>query len=41
MKPTIEKELVLDELMMAVWRRKPTQEAIVHSDQESQYGSDN
>jgi putative transposase len=30
----------LDALMMAVWRRKPTQEVIVHSDQGSQYGSD-
>ena len=25
---------------MAVWRRKPNQEVIVHSDQGSQYGSD-
>jgi len=41
MKPTIAKELVLDALMMAVWRRKPKQEMIVHSDQGSQYGSDN
>jgi putative transposase len=40
MKPTIAKELVLDALMMAVWRRKPVQEVIVHSDQGSQYGSD-
>jgi putative transposase len=40
MKPTIAKELVLDSLMMAVWRRKPKQEVIVHSDQGSQYGSD-
>jgi putative transposase len=40
MKPTIAKEVVLDALMMAVWRRKPTQEVIVHSDQGSQYGSD-
>jgi len=40
MKPTIAKELVLDALMMAVWRRKPKQEVIVHSDQGSQYGSD-
>jgi putative transposase len=40
MKPTIAKELVLDALMMAVWRRKPKQEMIVHSDQGSQYGSD-
>jgi putative transposase len=40
MKPTIAKEVVLDALMMAVWRRKPTQEVIIHSDQGSQYGSD-
>ena len=40
MKPTIAKEVALDALMMAVWRRKPTQEVIVHSDQGSQYGSD-
>lgn len=40
MKPTISKELVLDALKMAVWRRKPIQEDIVHSDQGSQYGSD-
>ena len=40
MKPTIAKELVLDALMMALWRRKPKQEVIVHSDQGSQYGSD-
>jgi putative transposase len=31
---------VLDALMMAVWRRKPKQQVIVHSDQGSQYGSD-
>lgn len=40
MKPTIAKELVLDALLMAVWRRKPTQKVLVHSDQGSQYGSD-
>ncbi len=40
MKPTIAKEVVLVALMMAVWRRKPTQEVIVHSEQDSQYGSD-
>jgi len=26
---------------MAVWRRRPTQQVIVHPDQSSQYGSDN
>ena len=40
LKPTIAKELVLDALMMAVRRRKPNQEVIIHSDQGSQYGSD-
>lgn len=33
MKSTIAKELVLDALLMAVWRRKPTQKVVVHSDQ--------
>jgi putative transposase len=40
MKPTLAKELVLDAILMAVWRRKPTNTVIVHSDQGSQYGSD-
>jgi putative transposase len=40
MKSIIAKELVLDALMMAVWRGKPTQKVVVHSDQGSQYGSD-
>lgn len=39
MKPTLERELVLDALLMAVWRRKPGKEVIVHSDQGSQCGS--
>jgi putative transposase len=39
MKP-LSHELALDALMMAVWRRKPDSEVIVHSDQGSQYGSD-
>ena len=39
MKPTLAKELVVDALLMAVWRRKPTDTVIVHSDQGSQYGS--
>ena len=37
MKPTLAKELVLDSLLMAVWRRKPRQRVLV---QGSQYGSD-
>ena len=40
MKPTITREIVLDALMMAIWRRRPTQSILVHSDQGSQYGSD-
>lgn len=40
MKPTLAREIVLDALMMAVWRRKPSQQVLVHSDQGSQYGSD-
>jgi len=39
MKPTLAKELIVDALLMAVWRRKPTDTVIVHSDQGSQYGS--
>jgi putative transposase len=40
MKPTLAREIVLDALLMAVWRRKPKQRVLVHSDQGSQYGSD-
>lgn len=40
MKPTLAKGLVLDALLMALWRRKLRQTVIVHSDQGSQYGSD-
>lgn len=40
MKPTLARELVLDALMMAVWRRRPKRRVIVHSDQGPQYGSD-
>jgi putative transposase len=32
--------LVLDALTMAVWRRKPKNSVIIHSDQGSQFGSD-
>ena len=39
MKPSLARELILDALLMALWRRKPTQSVIVHSDQGSQYGS--
>lgn len=40
MKPTLAKDLVLDAILMAVWRRRPKCKVIVHSDQGSQYGSD-
>jgi putative transposase len=40
MKPTLARELVLDALLMAVWRRRPKSPVMVHSDQGSQYGSD-
>jgi putative transposase len=40
MKPTLAKEIVLDALLMAVWRRRPIGPVIVHSDQGTQYGSD-
>jgi len=40
MKPTLAKELVLDSILMSVWRRKPKTKIIIHSDQGSQYGSD-
>jgi len=40
MKSTLAKEIVLDAILMAVWRRKPTVPVIIHSDQGSQYSSD-
>ena len=40
MKPSMATELVLDALTMAVWRRRPTHSVIIHSDQGSQFGSD-
>ena len=40
MKATLAKEIVLDALLMAVWRRQPKQDVIIHSDQGSQYSSD-
>ena len=40
MQPTLARDLVLDALLMAVWRRKPRQPVIVHSDQGCQYSSD-
>jgi putative transposase len=40
MQPTLARELVLDALLMALVRRTPKASVIVHSDQGSQYGSD-
>ena len=39
MKPTLAKDIVLDALLMAVWRRRPNEPVIIHSDQGSQYSS--
>lgn len=40
MTPTLARELALDALVMALWRRRPKERVLVHSDQGSQYGSD-
>ena len=40
MKPTLAREIVLDALLMAIWRRKLEDRVLVHPDQGSQYGSD-
>ena len=39
MQPSLERDLVMQALLSAVWRRRPTGPVIVHSDQGSQYGS--
>lgn len=39
MQPRMESELAINALLMAVWRRQPKQEVIVHSDQGSQFSS--
>ena len=39
MQSRITKELVLDALLMALWRRNPKSQVLVHSDQGSQYTS--
>jgi putative transposase len=39
MKTSLNREIVIDAMLMAVWRRKPQGKVIVHSDQGSQYGS--
>jgi len=40
MQPRMQTDLVIQALLMAVWRRKPEQRVIVHSDQGSQFTSD-
>jgi putative transposase len=40
MKPTLARKIALASLMMAVWRRKPRERVTIHSDQGSQYSSD-
>lgn len=40
MKPTFSRELAIDALLTAVWRRKPKKTVLVRSDQGSRYGSD-
>lgn len=40
MQSTMKTEMVLNALLMAVWRRRPKQSVIIHSDQGSQFGSD-
>lgn len=39
MKPQMTTDLAIDALLMAVWRRKPQQEVMIHSDQGSQFSS--
>ena len=39
MRSRIDSELVINALLMAVWRRKPTDKVVVHSDQGCQYTS--
>jgi len=39
MQPRMQSDLVLKALLAAVWRRKPMDKVIVHSDQGSQYSS--
>jgi putative transposase len=40
MQSHIRTELVLDAMLMAKWRRQPKQSVVIHSDQGSQFGSD-
>lgn len=40
MQPEMTKDIVIRALLMAIWRRQPTKAVIVHSDQGSQYSSE-
>ncbi|VAW36525.1 Mobile element protein [hydrothermal vent metagenome] len=40
MKSRLTSDLAIDAILMAVWKRHPGDQVIVHSDQGSQYGSD-
>jgi len=40
MKRSLHRDIVLDAILMAVRRRRPRQQVLVHSDQGTQYGSD-
>jgi putative transposase len=40
MQPTLARGIVMEALLMAVWRRRPIHRVIIHSDQGSQYSSD-
>jgi putative transposase len=40
MQASLARDLVLDAILMAVWRRKPEPGLFIHSDQGAQYGSD-
>jgi len=40
MQSSMGKDLVLDAVLMAVWKRRPHKDVLIHSDQGSQYGSD-
>ncbi|MGM7448499.1 hypothetical protein ACP7H9_08280 [Idiomarina sp. ST20R2A10] len=40
MESSLAQEIILNALLMPMWRPKPTTRILVDSDQESQYGSD-
>lgn len=40
MKSSLARELAMDALLMAIWRRRPEAGVVIHSDQGVQYGSD-